>query len=317
MNLEQKKQLALEQDINVLLQNLGYQPVNRTQKDTWYISPFRPEEKTASFHVSSGKYVKSIWKDFGGGGERSGGNIINLVRDLKGMRYGQALDYIIAHTVGSPLGDLVRPVQARPSKSQNNAPDRHILRDAREITNPAIFRYLEEKRGLKRSVIKNYVKQVHFEDTKTGKSFFSAGIENLKNGYEINNQIGERKFKSTVPSSSKSISYFEVESGNNSVMVFEGFIDSLSFLVDNSLRKFPTHTIVLNSAEMEKEAINFIAAKGFDHVKGFFDNDKRGRQLKETFKEIFGDGFSDASFIYAGYNDYNQFLVTKRIGRIL
>ena len=65
------------------MQNLGHQPVKQTGTDVWYVSPFNPNEKTASFHVSKGKQINTIWYDFSTG---KSGNIINFVRELEGLR---------------------------------------------------------------------------------------------------------------------------------------------------------------------------------------------------------------------------------------
>ena len=308
MNLEKKKEVALKHDINILMERMGYQPVQRTQRDTWYISPFRPGEESPSFHVSRGTYLHSVWKDFGKGDERSGGNIIHLIRELKGLGYKEAIEFILEHTVGNRYQSAI-PFPKHKKKSQSSAQsDRHILKEVKDIQHLAIFQYLIQERNLSEGIMSKYLKQVHFQDTQTGKSFFVPGIANLKGGYEVNNQINGTKFKASIPSSSKSMSFIPADQNKRRILVFEGFIDALSLLVHQNLSQFPASVLILNSASLEKEAISFIQQKGFQEVLGYFDHDRRGRELTESFSNEFGSSFSDQSHIYIDFKDYNEFI---------
>lgn len=313
MNLERKKKLALEQDINVLMERMGYQSVNRTQHDTWYLSPFRPNEEKPSFHVSRGDFIKTVWKDFGRGGDRPGGNIIHLVRELRGFGYKEAIDFVLDYTVGNQ-SDAVTPMpklrtEARPVTKK---PDRHEFLEVKDIQHPSLLRYLTEERCLNEAVIQNHLKEVVFEDTQKGKIFFAPGMANLKGGFEINNQVNGFKFKASIPSSSKSMSYIESGHTQDQILVFEGFMDSLSYLVHNNMKVFTCPVLVLNSASLEKDAFSFIRTKNFGKVLGYFDHDARGRELSDSFSEVFGTSFSDNSDAYQGHKDYNAFLQALR-----
>ena len=314
MNLEQKKKLALDQDINVLMERMGYQPVNRTSHDTWYLSPFRPDEEKPSFHVSSGNFIKSIWKDFGRGGDRPGGNIIHLVRELRGFGYKEAIDFVLDHTVGNSYQSS--PPTPKPEKKfkPSEKADRHILLEAKAIQHPSILRYLMEERCLTKPVIQNYLKEVYFEDTQKEKVFFAPGIANLKGGYEINNQVNGIKFKSVVPSSSKSMSFIQGTEQRNRLLVFEGFLDALSYLVYYQQERFADSVLILNSASLEKEAISFIQDKDFDMIEGYFDHDARGKELNGSFSAVLGQFFQDRSHLYVGHSDFNALLQSRKKG---
>lgn len=308
MNLEKKKEIALEQDINTLMERMGYQPVQRTQKDTWYISPFRSEEASPSFHVSRGTHLQSIWKDFGKGDKRSGGNIIHLVRELKGLGYKDAIEFILDYTVGNRYQSAIPFPKCKQKFQVPAQSDRHILKEVKGIQHLAIFNYLIQERNLSEAIITKYLKQVHFQDTQTGKSFFAPGIANMKGGYEVNNQINGKKFKASIPSSSKSMSFIPGVQENKRILVFEGFIDALSLLVHQNLSQFPASVLILNSASLEKEAISFIQQKGFQEVLGYFDHDRRGRELTKSFKTGAYSYFKDQSQKYLGFKDFNASL---------
>jgi hypothetical protein len=307
MNLEKKKELALDQDINSLMDRMGYQPFKQTQYEVWYLSPFRPGESQPSFHVSKGSFVKSVWNDFGKGG-RTGGNIIHLVRELKGLGYKDAIDYILDYTVGNRYETRFSDDSRRLKQNPIPKSERHILENARDLEHSALFAYLTQERSLTKEVAAKYLKQVHFKDTQTGRHFFAPGIPNLKGGFEINNQVNGCKFKAPVPSSSKSMSFIEGGKPHREVLVFEGFLDALSFLVYFKRNEFPSSCLILNSASMEQEAFAFIREQGYSLVKGFFDHDDRGQELNLSFSINFGDDFQDMSQIYFGYKDFNAFL---------
>lgn len=314
MNLERKKEIALNQDINTLMERMGHQSVKQTQHEVWYLSPFRPDEAQPSFHVSRGKHVKSIWNDFGKGG-RTGGNIIHLVRELKGLGYKDAIDYVLDHTVGNRY-EATAPFQSKRSKpTPTPKSDRHVLKEVKDLENPALFSYLIHERGLTREIATKYLKQVHFEDTQTGRHFFAPGMPNLKGGYEVNNQVNGFKFKAPVSSSSKSMSFIDEGNSQEQVLVFEGFLDALSYLVYFNQNEFSSPCLILNSASMEQEAFSFISERGFSQINGYFDHDTRGRELAESFSDHFGDSFQDKNQLYLGHKDFNAFLHSSRLSQ--
>ena len=104
------------------------------------------------------------------------------------------------------------------------------------------------------------------------------------------------------------MSFIEVGKPQREVLVFEGFLDALSFLVYFKRNEFPSSCLILNSASMEQEAFAFIREQGYSLVKGFFDHDDRGQELNLSFSINFGDDFQDMSQIYFGYKDFNAFL---------
>src|SRR5690606_15676719 len=69
------------------LAKLGHFPARTTEKEAWYLSPFRPEAQ-ASFKVSK---RLNRWYDHGAG---IGGNVIDLVVRIKDCPVGEALDFL-------------------------------------------------------------------------------------------------------------------------------------------------------------------------------------------------------------------------------
>lgn len=321
MTLEQKIAWAEQQDINSFLQRLGYQPEKITAKDNWY--KIRQGEQVASFHVSKATLkpgLKHICYDFGVS-DFGGGTILNLAawltdKTLEGKQFVEVVDYVLRIMGTQKLVDAPAPIATPQKTKATPEPNRYQLKSATKITSESIITYLTQKRRLTPSVIKTYLRQVHFIDTKTGQKYFAPGIGNLAGGYEVNNNVG-KKFKSAIPSSSKSLSFLAgTRRKHKKLYLFEGFLDALSYLVhDNSgrqekLRHFPHDVLILNGAALKKHAFEFIKNGGYTTIIGFLDNDKTGNALKEEFKNEFGPAFIDFSHIYFDYTDYNAYLVS-------
>ena len=69
------------------LEKLGHFPKRTTEKEAWFLSPFRSETQ-ASFKVSK---TKNRWYDHG---EGVGGNVIDLVAKILKCSIKETLDYL-------------------------------------------------------------------------------------------------------------------------------------------------------------------------------------------------------------------------------
>ena len=118
MNLEKKKEIALKQDINILDGTNGLSACSANFKRIHGIFLlFAQEKNPRAFMFPEELFLHSVWKDFGRGGERSGGNIIHLVRELKGLGYKEAIEFILDYTVGNRYQSAI-PFPKRRKKSQ-------------------------------------------------------------------------------------------------------------------------------------------------------------------------------------------------------
>ena len=71
--------------------------------------------------------------------------------------------------------------------------------------------------------------------------------------------------------------------------------------------------IVLNSTSNLSKAIRPLG--GYGRIHCFLDNDKAGMEAVQELREEYGMRIRDASHIYGGYNDLNDFLCGKRSGQ--
>ena len=253
-----------------------------------YLSPLR-EERTASFSVS---YDKNLWHDFGTG---EGGSIIDLVARMEGCSEVEAARRLAA----GEHGTLV-PIHAEPPRASEPTPSRLIILSDRELTHPALLGYLTG-RGIDPAIARTYCREVRY--TIGGKEYFAIGFRNDAGGWELRNPL----FKGS--STPKNIT--TLNNGSDTAMVFEGFIDFLSYL---SLKANPTpaiDTTVLNSVVNLQKAVPFLARHRVVHA--FFDNDEAGRKALARLEESLPlSEVIDQSVFYRDHKDLNEYWQEKR-----
>jgi len=172
-----------------------------------------------------------------------------------------------------------------------------LLRYVLPLTNSALTNYLSQ-RGI--SVVTAFCqcKEVHYEID--GKSYFAIGFQNDTGGYELRN----RYFKGSV--SPKDITTFSLPTDD--CMIFEGFMDYLSYLTIENLLHPQTDTVVLNSAVFLDRAMDFLCRH--DAVHSYLQNDSTGKQVLSDMSRQHSN-VMDLSGLYENYKDLNECLVNS------
>ena len=253
-----------------------------------YLSPLR-EERTASFSVS---YDKNLWHDFGTG---EGGSIIDLVARMEGCSEVEAARRLNERNTGTFV-----PLSVEPLRANEPIPSRLAILSDRELTHPALLGYLTG-RGIDPAIARTYCREVRY--TIGGKEYFAIGFRNDAGGWELRNP----RFKGS--STPKNIT--TLDNGSDTAMVFEGFIDFLSYL---SLKANPTpaiDTTVLNSVTNLQKAVPFLSHHRVVHA--FLDNDDAGRKALARLEESLpSTEVIDQSVFYRNYKDLNDYWQEKR-----
>ena len=253
-----------------------------------YLSPLR-KERTASFSVS---YDKNLWHDFGTG---EGGSIIDLVARMEGCSDTEAARRLAIGEHG-----MLVPVHVEALRTNEPTPSRLIILSDRELTHPALLGYLTG-RGIDPAIARTYCREVRY--TTGGKEYFAIGFRNDAGGWELRNP----RFKGS--STPKNIT--TLDNGSDTTMVFEGFIDFLSYL---SLKANPTpaiDTTVLNSVTNLQKAVPFLSHHRVVHA--FLDNDDAGRKALARLEESLpSTEVIDQSVFYRNYKDLNDYWQEKR-----
>lgn len=251
-----------------------------------YHSPFR-EDNTPSMKVD---YDKNLWIDYGAG---EGGTLIDLVMRLERCDAGEAmrlLEQRIAGTtyVSSFIGKKLTP----PERAHSI-----IVEDVLPLENPALLSYLKE-RGIDLDTARAHCSEVHYRVA--DKSYFAVGFRNDAGGWELRN----RYFKGCTSKAPTT------RSGDYpTCLVFEGFMDFLSYLTLKRAPNSPHNIAVLNSVTNLSKAVPFIASH--EQVYAYLDNDDAGRKATADLKAVCRN-LSDQSVHYRPHNDLNDYLRSRR-----
>lgn len=251
-----------------------------------YHSPFR-EDNTPSVKVD---YDKNLWIDYGAG---EGGTLIDLVMRMERCDAGQAmrlLEQRIAGTtyVSSFIGKKLTP----PERAHSI-----IVEDVLPLETFALLSYLKE-RGIDLAAARVHCSEVHY--LVADKSYFAVGFRNDAGGWELRN----RYFKgctSKAPTT-RNGSY-------PTCLVFEGFMDYLSYLTLERNPNPPHNIAVLNSVTNLSKAVPFIASH--EQVYAYLDNDEAGLKATAELKKVCRN-LSDQSVHYRQHNDLNDYLRSRR-----
>lgn len=269
--------------IRTYLAEQGLHPVKDNPRYGLYLSPLR-EEHSPSFKVD---YMQNLWYDFGWG---MGGSIIDLIMRLERCDAGKAMRQLERHIDGMSVSSFIgkNPIPQRPSSI--------IVERVRPLESLALLDYLTE-RGIDLAVARAHCSEVHYRVA--NKFYFAVGFRNDAGGWELRN----RYFKgctSKAPTT-RHCNY-------PACLVFEGFMDYLSFLTFKHNPNPPHDTVVLNSVTNLAKAIPFIASH--ERVYAYLDNDEAGRKATAELKTACRN-LSDQSVHYRSHNDLNDYLRSR------
>jgi len=93
---------------------------------------------------------------------------------------------------------------------------------------------------------------------------------------------------------------------NKNIVVFEGFLDALSFV--EMKRLFKGDLLVMNSISLLNKTKNHL--QNYSDINLFLDNDRAGEACKNSILKSFPEA-KDHSVIYAPNKDLNDYLTSK------
>ena len=285
------------------LESQGVTPKNSRKggRELWYISPIRTTDKNPSFKVDTGM---NCWYDYG---VDQGGNTLDLaIRMLNDATVSEALRHLEGTGLYSkyqrPALPVSRSAQTRPAKPAAEAKSENLpfeLLETQSLTHPALLQYLD-KRGIDRDVGSKYLSQIDFKRPQNASRYFALGFPS-GDGYEARNAL----FKGFV-GTTKDITVLE-KPGASLLLVFEGFMDFLTYLTIKGLQEAPATVIVLNSGNMKARALPYVQDERFSKIQLFLDNDAVGQSTFDLFlSTVEGDRLEDMRSFYAETSDLNE-----------
>jgi len=154
-------------------------------------------------------------------------------------------------TSNNNLSFFAQPYNLKNNQSNNNKVTDYKIKP---LNNQALINYLKSRK-IDCRASKQHLKEIYYKVN--NKNYFGLAFENNSGGYEIRNKY----FKGAV--GTKDITTIAKEKKKNEVVVFEGFMDYLSYLIikpNNTNKDF----IILNSVGLVDKSIE--AIKQYDDI---------------------------------------------------
>ncbi|MGH1447707.1 MAG: toprim domain-containing protein [Cognatishimia sp.] len=313
MNIAQAKCIPLK----AYLERQGITATKARQggRELWYHSPIRQDDENPSFKVDT---IKNLWFDHGAA---TGGNIIDLVRELCSCDVRDALQHLEKTGLYSPA--LSKPsISAGTSRGAARqltaTPGIQVAEGEKEKTrafelvsqgpleHPALLQYLT-KRGIDHDIARAYVRQIDFKAPQSAGNYFALGYPS-GDGFEARNAL----FKGVV-GTGKSVTFHDNPS-RPLLQVFESFMDFLSYLSVDRPTQPAGAVLVLNSTNLWQRALPYINDPRFREVRLYLDNDDAGDAATRKLFENADDRsrLADMRSYYEGYEDLNAWLLGEK-----
>lgn len=268
------------------LAGLGIRPAKDRGYYGMYRSPLR-EDRTPSMKVD---YEKNLWIDYGAG---DGGTLIDLVMRLERCDAGQAMRLMERRISGTPSFSFHGNGNPVPPRRESAI----AIEKIRPLENPALIAYLSE-RGICIDIAREHCREVRYSIN--DREYFAVGFRNDVGGWELRS----RYFKGSTSKAptTKDGSYADC-------LVFEGFMDYLSFMTLKDQPHPVQDVVVLNSVTNLGRAKSFIASH--EQVYTYLDNDDAGRKATAELKAAYRN-LSDQSGHYRQHKDLNEYLQERQ-----
>ena len=275
------------------LDRKGIKPVRKTPTYAMYRSPLR-EETHPSFKVDT---EKNLWIDYG---EGRGGSIIDLCMRMEGCTLSEAIRRLGQNAPDdgtySFLNDFV-PNNTQPVMAVNGA--RRLI-EISDTLPPHFQEYLTKVRCINLEKAMPFLKCISYEVR--SRLYQAIGFANLSGGYELRD---DKTFKGTI--APKDITPIFTDRAE-SVCIFEGFMDFLSFL--SMKEEVTNHYLVMNSVSNVARTIRYLNDRHLTHIRAFLDNDEAGRRAVQDFIKA-GFHVEDMNIHYKDFKDLNDFHVSR------
>lgn len=270
--------------IKEYLSSLNIHPTKDRGNYGMYHSLFRADNN-ASLKVD---FSKNLWIDFG---SNEGGTLIDLVMKINHCSNADAMRLLEqSSNLFSFHGD---------DNFRKEEPSISIQKVI-PLSHPSLLHYLTE-RCVSVDIAKQHCLEVHYSTN--GRNYFTIGFKNDSDGWILRSEY----FKGCT--SMDITAYSNTENNKDCCIVFEGFMDYLSYLTLKGFDKLKTNTVILNSTSNLSRVIDFI--KSHSKVFIYLDNDEGGRKATQIIRQAC-PAVIDQSVKYAEYKDLNEYLISTK-----
>ena len=265
-----------------------------------YFSPFR-DERTPSFHIDE---AKNTWYDYG---TSEGGNLFDFVCKFVNITRGEVYDWLASFRHMVPESEykaLIAPMLERKPHSS-----RIVIDSAsHHFTRRKLVEYAAD-RAVSKDVLEKYCEEIVYHvDSAPDRKFYAIGFMNNSGGYVLRSSISKRCSSSDITTLG-SDGEMTQNATCDKVLVFEGFMDFLSWITDVKQQTPQYDCCILNSVSNIARALPWIMEHR--NIAAFMDNDDAGRETLQKIMDSASEGAHDVcvydmSRLYEGYNDLNE-----------
>ncbi len=197
-------------------------------KELWYHSPLKADDSSPSFKVDD---ELNLWHDHG---LARGGNILDLVCQIRNSNISEALaildksglynkgyqPYRYRNSFRINSQTQISKISSAVKKEKSS--HKMLLLEAKELTYNPLIQYLKI-RCIDLDIARQYLKEIHFKPQDKLVEYFALGFA-VGDSFEVRNKY----FKGFV-GTGKTISIINPKQ-SSTLLVFEGFMDFLSYL---------------------------------------------------------------------------------------
>ena len=271
--------------IRLVLESFSIFSSKDNTKTAFYFAIDRVE-KTPSLSID---FVTNKAFDFGTGVNY---DVVSIVQILKKCSVSEALKYLEQFSSSFPNQKIFT------KQKLENLSTSYGITEVKKIQHPALLQYLKDRKvqhGIK------FLKEIRYK--MYDKNYFGIGFKNDSEGFEIRNAY------SKICLGKKDIT--SIKNGSNSLRLFEGFFDFLSFKnVEDYLEKQSSDYIVLNSVLMIERIKNDLG--NYQNIELYFDNDEAGNRAVEIIKNM-NCNAKDYRDLYSSFKDLNDWLIQENL----
>jgi len=314
MNIREAKKIPLTE----LLETLGHtvQKIEQGGRELKFLSPFRNEGK-GSLNINT---VKNLWFDFG---EAEGGNTLDF-----------AVFYLRSRGMSARIPDALAWLEEKlPSfsgvKRLTNSFSQHAHKlksfeidhtpeadrslkfvRASPLNHRRTLAYLKNERNIDPVLARKYlllIEYINLKKTRAGETpFYSFGLKNVSDGYEIRSASDNPAFKSALIA--RDITVIKGSGKYWAVNVFEGMLDFISLLQLAGKTEPTADALILHSASSFNRALEYIVQNRYPEIFTWLDNDNTGRKFTDQFNELLPGLVTPRNDIFSPYQDLNEAL---------
>jgi len=270
-------------------------------REAWFNNPFNGgDERTASTKVD---VHRNIWYSHSEG--IGGNNIDFLMKFLGTSELATVLDW--AGERKNILSFQQQTVLDSQHAGQTEKDTGYTILSVKPLENKALLAYLSNERKIDPNIARALCKEIYYRTAK-GQTYFAVCSANDSGGFELRNPYDKRSLMT------KDIT--TVNNGSDRVLLFEGFMDWLSFLTLMKManRPFPsTDYCILNTTANLKRSFPFL--EQHKNIISYLDTDESGTKAYRNLEIRFGkthslkNGIQELQRKNGMIKDVNDYLV--------